>query len=143
MSPALENKMRSKMVAALRSMHAFPVENPMFPGTPDIAFIGGWIECKRLEKWPKDYQAPVQVPHYTKQQRTFARVDEARGGRVLFLLKVGEFEWFLFDGTHAAQVIGHLTREEMIRNCLCYCGRFFDERKLVKAIKEYVGWQDE
>ena len=49
----IESDMRGQLVKILRPLGAFAVENGgCHPGTPDIAYRSGWIECKATEQWP-------------------------------------------------------------------------------------------
>ena len=120
-----ESKDRKDVVLALKKLHAFAVENIVYPGTPDIAFIGGWIELKKLDEWPARATTKVKLPHYTVQQRAWAKVHHYRGGRSYWLLRVRK-EWLLLHGAIAAEVVGTLTREELIGRSLLYMSNGFD-----------------
>lgn len=130
-----EAKDRRDVVRALKSLHAFPVENPVYPGTPDIAYIGGWIEMKKLDQWPVREKTKVRIDHYSKQQRAWARVHHYRGGHSYWLLRV-QREWLLLHGAVAAEVVGTLTREELKSRALLYMANGFDGDLLLRKIKE-------
>lgn len=101
-----ENKrMRNRVVRILKPLHAIAVENPVHPGTPDINFAGGWLECKELDAWPKDPDVVVPVPHFTPQQRLFLKQRNKAGEFADVLLKVGR-SWFLIYGPDAADNLG-------------------------------------
>jgi hypothetical protein len=130
-----EGKDRKDVVRALKSLHAFPVENPVYPGTPDVAFIGGWIELKKLDEWPKRATTKVRLDHYTIQQRAWARIHHHRGGKSFWLLRVQK-EWLLLHGAVAAEVVGSLTKEELKGRAILYMSDGFNGDRLLKAIKE-------
>lgn len=111
-----ESNMRSLVVKALRGLHPIPVENPIWPGTPDVNCICGWIELKELDDWPVRATTPVRIEHYTKVQRVWATNRWAFGGKAYFLLKVKR-EWLLF-GREAPTLIGKATRLKLTRNAL-------------------------
>lgn len=108
-----ESNMRSKVLAALRSLDAQAVENPINPGTPDVNYVEGWIECKQLPNWPKTAEfEPVKIKHFTPQQRVWLKMRAKRKGVVYFLLKVKN-EWLLFNGIDAAEHVGTMTRPQL------------------------------
>lgn len=109
-----ESGMRQRTVKALKLLDAISVENPAYPGTPDINFIGGWIECKWLRSWPLSDKTIVKIGHYTNQQKVWARRRIRRGGNVWFMLQCGK-EWLLIKGDVAAKQVGSCTRKELIQ----------------------------
>lgn len=106
-----ESNMRRKVVKALKSLDAIAVENPVYPGTPDVNHIHGWIELKWLRSWPKRKDTIVKIEHYTLEQKLWIRRRHKNGGQVTLLLQCGN-TWLLFDAIMAQQV-GSLTREEL------------------------------
>ena len=130
-----ESKDRKDVVRALKSLHAFPVENPVYPGTPDISFIGGWIEMKKLDAWPVRPTTKVRLDHYTLQQRAWARIHHHRGGQSYWLLRV-QREWLLLHGAVAAEVVGTLTQAELKGRAILYMSDGFDGDLLLRQIKD-------
>lgn len=102
--------MRGKLRRALRHLHAKPIENRLESGTPDLAYIGGWLELKWLRGWPKQ-GGVVQLPHFTKAQRYWLRKHCEMGGRAFMILQVRR-EWFLFAGVHC-DLPGQLTSQQL------------------------------
>ena len=107
-----ETRMRQYVVRMLHKQDAFAVENPAWPGTPDVNYCEGWLELKQISSWPvKD--GVVHIDHYTKQQRFFHKERWGVGGNVFLLLQVKR-EWLLFDGDVAAKEIGFRNRQDLI-----------------------------
>lgn len=104
-----EQHQRQRVVRALRPLDAISVENPVYPGTPDVNYIGGWLELKWLRDWPKRATSPVAIPHFTPQQRAWLKRRWLRGGDAFLLLQVGK-GWYLLDGNIAAEYVGKVTR---------------------------------
>lgn len=96
----------------LKGLDPVRVENPMQPGTPDVNITLGWIELKFADGWPPK-GGPLRVDHFTKGQRIWLTRRCRNGGKAWLLLKVGEFEWLLFDGRAAAVYLGHEPRERL------------------------------
>lgn len=94
--------------------HAVPVENPALPGTPDVNYIGGWIELKQIEEWPKRDDTVVMIEHYTPQQRVWA-IRRRRAGGTCWLLLQCRREWLLFDGAVAATHLNSCTKSELTK----------------------------
>lgn len=105
----------------MKDLDPVRVENPAWPGTPDVNYGGedpelgeleGWIELKWARRWPTNAQTVLQLPHFTPQQRAWLLRRHTRGGRVHLLLKVGP-SWLLFRGDVAARVVGRANRAEL------------------------------
>ena len=108
-----ESGMRTNLVKALSVLDAVSIENPAGPGTPDINFIGGWIECKWLRAWPKRPDTPVKLDHpLLASQKVWIRRRIRRGGRAWVMLQCGR-EWFLFKGDVACDFLGTSSRNEL------------------------------
>lgn len=106
--------MRRRVIQWLKPLNAIPVENPAQPGTPDVNYVEGWIELKKLNAWPRDGEAVVRVEHFTPQQRNWLKLRRMRGGRAWLLLQVKD-EWLLFDGRVAADNLGRVNRQDLER----------------------------
>lgn len=105
--------MRSRVTHALKPLDAMAVENSVQPGTPDVEFIGGWIELKSVDR-PVREGTVVQVPHFTPLQRLWLKRRCDRGGKAWLLLRIGT-DWLLFDGRVAAAKLGCSTFPELLR----------------------------
>lgn len=128
----LESGMRSKVVAALRSLDAVCVENAARYGTPDVNYVEGWLELKVLARWPRGV---VKVPHFTPQQRVWLKRRVRLGGSAHVLILVDK-DWLLFDGSWAADKLGHVTKMEMFDNAVFHCTRKLDKVGLNKVLRK-------
>lgn len=110
----IESAMRKKLVELLKPLHAVSVENGQcHPGTPDVWYAEGGIECKATEYWPARPNTPVVLDHpVTPQQKIFAIKRHKAGGKVFFMLTIAG-EWLLFDGPTGAARLGTATRQEL------------------------------
>lgn len=109
----MEQQQRQLLVKALTKagLDATSVENPAYPGTADIQFIDGWIECKWLEDWPAREDTTVRIEHFSPQQRVWLLrralacrkrgTDHGLAWLVLYVAKTKEH--LLFDGETAAR----------------------------------------
>lgn len=100
-----EQVMRQRVVRLLKPLHAISFENLVYPGTPDVNYIEGWLELKYLHKWPKGYATIVRIATFTQQQRVWLLKRWMKGGQVHLLLQVAQ-EWLLFEGKVAAKIVG-------------------------------------
>lgn len=116
-----ESDTRRHIVQWLRSLDAMAVENSCLPGTPDVEYIGGWIECKYLPSWPKvSDNKPIRLRHsLTLQQRIWLFRRIRLGGRAYVVLQVGR-EWLLFRGDIAAKYLEHVSKPELLALALRY-----------------------
>lgn len=124
-------RIEQAMWQALRSKFQYygefeRIENAFGLGIPDVNFcvhgVEGWIELKARVSWPKKHDGPVTLPHYTMEQRAWAKRRHRAGGRVWWLLKVGE-EYVLLKGIVAAELYGAAelpTKAELLR-AAAYC----------------------
>lgn len=89
--------------------HFERVENMVGSGLPDvnycIASVEGWIELKSVEAWPVRVTTPVQIDHYTDQQRRWALHRTMVGGRVFWLVRSeSNSEYVMLRGSEAAKL---------------------------------------
>jgi hypothetical protein len=105
-----EADMRSKLRLRLKDLHAKSIENKCERGTPDMAYIGGWMELKWLRGWPAK-GGPVAIPHYSNQQRLWLKKHWSLGGNAFLVLQVGK-EWLVWAGCDAG-IVGNLTKDEL------------------------------
>lgn len=119
----------------LRPLHAIPVENGLFPGTPDVNYAGGWIELKKLLQWPKSCNAnPVRVGHFTPQQRMWLRKRwEAKPGSSWLLIQI-ENVFLLLEGHTAAEILGNATRPELEAQARAVWTGTINEPELIKCL---------
>lgn len=107
-----EQHMRRRVLQWLKPLDAIPVENPAQPGTPDVNYVEGWIELKKLNGWPKRREDIVRCTHFTPQQRNWLLLRCRKGGKAWLLLQVKN-EWLLFHGADAAAYFGKVDRETL------------------------------
>ena len=129
-----ESDMRSKVVKVLKEQHGIAVENPALPGTPDINYIDGFIECKWLRAWPVRDSTVVALDHYTPQQKLFIRKRHIKGGRVFLLLQCRR-EWLLFKYP-MTKLVGAMTREELIAGAYKYWPNGLNEEEFINVCTE-------
>lgn len=127
-----EGDQRGRIVRMLRAYDAHAVENRVLPGTPDVEYIGGWIELKWVRRWPKNSDVShVHVDHFTPQQRVWLKRRWRKGGRCFLLLQANQTDWLLFDGETAAQCVGRVTRPELYLRALHFW-KGLNERELIE-----------
>lgn len=135
-----EKVIRNWVLRALSPIHAVPVENPVYPGHPDVDTVLGAIELKHLEEAPKKADTLVRVPHYTPQQRLWARQRRRAGGNCWMLIQVGA-TICLLDGAVAAEIIGKTTLEQIIGSSIkVWTGRPKENQLLSTLINNYRPW---
>ena len=116
-----EKAMRSNVVKLLRKagLDARPVENAVDIGYPDIEYIGGLLELKQIDAWPKKIETPLRCEHYTQEQRIWHERRWHAGGAIYVLLQVGP-EFLLFTGPTAANLLGFSSRKVLFEHCLAH-----------------------
>lgn len=79
------------------------IESMCSPGFPDVFYTNsvhkrmGLLELKFCPRWPARSQTPVDLRHFSIQQRLFFARNNPAGCRGFFLLQVGK-DYLLFDG---------------------------------------------
>jgi len=130
-----ESDMRTNLCDRLKKLDAVAVENPARPGTPDVNFIGGWIECKWLRAWPKRVGTPVKLDHpLLAGQKVWIRRRTRRGGRAWVMLQCGR-EWLLFRGDVACEYLGTATRAELYQHTRAHWTKGLDVDELTAIIE--------
>lgn len=98
-----EKQYRIKIIALLKPVFAFAVENAVADGAPDICCPAGWIEVK-LGKWPKTDRGAVKIA-LRPAQRIWMRNWIHHGGKC-WTITIIENEWFMHNGEWARQFLG-------------------------------------
>ena len=124
--------MRQKVVAFLKDRDAVSVENPAYPGTPDVNYVEGWIELKWDREFPKKDDSVFKIDHFSPQQRVWLHRRHRKGGKCWLLLQVGK-EWFLFDGMTAFEIVGKVCRQELVKRASWY-----SKNGLTEDLKDYL-----
>lgn len=134
-----ETSVNKNVLRALRGLDPFRVENAVGPGTPDIAYVGGWIEDKYLPAWPKGETTPVRVPHYKPDQRAWHVRHRVAGGNVHVVIEIAG-ESMVYDAALAAQFLGFWTRREMYANAALHLRKWDDRafRNFIDTAKVVV-----
>jgi len=107
-----ESQLRRNVIKILKGRHAKPIENALAAGTPDVNYAEGWIELKKLAKWPKNANTPVRIRHFTENQRLWLTDRWEVGGASWLLIQIDK-TFLLYNGSDVNQ-IGSLTRAEML-----------------------------
>jgi hypothetical protein len=116
-----ESKVRSDIVAILKPLLAFPVENTAAVGCPDVCCLLGWVEVKLAER-PVRHDTRVDVA-VRPAQRLWMRAWSKHGGHCWWLTRLrGGTDladlWTLHIGGVGADHLGHWTERQMIQHAL-------------------------
>lgn len=135
-----ESGQRQRVIRALKSLDARPIENPIGPGTPDVNYIEGWIELKWLRRWPKGALTVVQLPHFTTRQRRWLNRRFNKGGNAWLLLQCGR-EWLLFTGRDAHEYVGRMTRRGLYRCARARWTNGLKNEELIECLtRDWENW---
>jgi hypothetical protein len=108
-----EHSLARTIVKVLRPLDAVRIENSCGKGVPDVNYVGGWLELKQQDNWPKRPTTKVRLDHdLTKEQRIWINRREKKGGTVFVLLQVAR-DYLLLSGGTAATIIGESTEAEL------------------------------
>lgn len=131
-----EKALAGHVMKALKPLDGVRVENPCHPGTPDVNYIGGWIELKQQDSWPKKPETPLKLGHdLTTEQRIWLTRRSEKGGIALVLLQVAR-DYLLLSGADAAILIGSATQAQLKRLALHHWTSAADmKRELVQCLR--------
>ena len=131
--------MRTRVCKILKKFDAMAVENRVGDGTPDVAIIGGWIECKLTKSFPKRPDTPVTLTHgLLNSQKVWMARHHRRGGEVHVLTQIAN-EFFLHEPTWAIANLGNVDRETMTKAAVLHCiGWPALEKALPKYLRPYA-----
>ena len=131
-----ETNQRRTVIKALAGLDPIAVENPAYPGTPDVNYVNGWIELKWLRQWPKRDSTVVAIDHFTQQQRVWLQRRWKKAGPCFLLLQVRR-EWLLFTGDVAADIVGRVDREALTLKATKYWSSGLMPLDLQAFLKSY------
>ena len=131
-----ELRLRREIVKILRSLNAQPVENIVKVGTPDVEFVGGWLEVKRTREWPAREATIVRLEHdLTDDQRRWIRRRVKAGGVAWVLIQIDR-TYMLFHGRDACRFVGYANKKELIAQAYKVCVGLAElRRKLLEWVK--------
>ncbi|AAT69507.1 gp31 [Alphaproteobacteria phage PhiJL001] len=124
----------SSVKPALFGWDPIRIETPDRDGTPDVNHIHGWLELKQVDSWPVREDTPLRVEHYTPQQRVWHKRRCLAGGRCQVLIKVKN-DILLLNGRVASDVLGHLSRGDLIKHAV---GHWTTRQKWKKELKNAI-----
>jgi len=104
--------MRKNVVQILAPLDGKPVENPAWPGFPDVNYIEGVVELKKVDRWPAREATPLKLDHFTREQRIFLERRWRKGGNAFLLLQVNK-TFLLYDGSDVQQIGRTLNQQEL------------------------------
>lgn len=134
-----EARQRSQLVKALKPLDGLPTEVKGRAGFPDMNYVGGWIECKYLQYWPKYCDTrPVRFKHpWTKVQQLWAMRRIRCGGTVILCAKVGTKDWFFWECTpELRKLFGNATRPVMVQTASLHLGSGLNSERLIEWLKK-------
>lgn len=105
-----ESKFRSIVVKLLAPIGAFPVENTVHSGMPDVCCVLGWIELKVAHR-PGNSETIVSVD-LRPAQRLWLKKWSMIGGAAWTLTLLGD-TWFLHSAKWAHSLLGRVNEKEM------------------------------
>jgi hypothetical protein len=112
----LEKEFRSKIVAALKPLRAFAVENDVHDGTPDVCCLAGWIELK-VGTCPVRSTTRVDLG-LRQAQAVWLRGWRRQGGRAWGMVLLNDEVVLLHDGLWAAENYDVVNSTDLVRNSL-------------------------
>lgn len=90
-------------------------------GIPDLSYgIGGtngWIELKRVRKWPSRASTKVDLDHFTANQVNWLSLRGKMGGSCFILVQVST-EYFIFSFFWGRMLRAGMTKEEFRVGCI-------------------------
>ena len=90
-------------------------EDKLTPGIPDCSYgaggIGGWVELKTYDSYPKNPKDPVNMPDIKPEQRNWMFKRGATQGRCFWLIEIKK-DWYLI-GYEWSRDLGNLTRKQL------------------------------
>lgn len=111
-----EKEFRSKLVDALKPLRAFPVENDVHDGTPDVCCLGGWIELK-VGDCPVRSTSRVDLG-LRPAQAIWLRGWRRQGGRAWGMILLNNEVVMLHDGMWAADNYDVANSADLMKNAL-------------------------
>jgi hypothetical protein len=113
-----ERALAKKVIKILAPLDAHRVENPCHPGTPDVEFIGGQLELKQQDEWPKRATTKIKLKHdLSVAQRVWLCRRIRKGGRAFVLVQISK-DYLLLSGGVASKILGEVNREELCKAAL-------------------------
>jgi hypothetical protein len=92
-------------------------EDKFASGIADVSFVSygkhGWMELKKIDKWPVRASTQVRCRHYTAEQRNFLVNKGGPGGNTWLFVKI-ERDYLLIHWQQAIK-FGELNKEDTMQ----------------------------
>lgn len=131
-----EYSIRQDLVKILAPFGAFPVENPVRPGTPDVCLILGWIELK-VAKRPVLSVTKISVDVRNEQRIWLDQWSRVGGKCWTFTLVEGNGLpiWYLHRGSWSAIYLGNVAESIMKTEAVRFwCGEMPGAKELIPEL---------
>lgn len=115
-----EKDFRKQIVQMLKPLRAFPVENEVYDGVPDVCCVAGWIELK-VASTPMRPDTPVKIG-LRPAQGVWLKGWRRHGGRAWGLLLLDDEYILLHDGHWVANHYDTATFDQLWEGALMVCG---------------------
>lgn len=126
-----EKKFRSRIVELLAAIGAFPIENIVHDGTPDVGCVAGFIELK-VAKRPRRESTRVEFD-LRPSQRIWLRKWREHGGRAWTLVRLEETV-MLHDALWASEHMDRVSEEVLRANAVKVWETMPDQASLIRAL---------
>ena len=126
-----ERRMRHLVLKLLEPIGAFPVENTVASGCPDICTALGWIELKVAKRPAKD-TTPVKID-LRRQQRIWLRRWTELEQKSWVLIWINGL-WLLYYGHIAAEKLGKISFWQLFDEAKDSWGLPPTRESLIKAL---------
>ena len=115
-------------------------EDKYTEGIPDLSYgaldVGGWIELKQVHK-PVLASTPLRPKKYTMQQVNWMTKRAKRSGHCFIMVKVGDYDYFIFDWRDAKKVREGMTIAEYHETAIMFWKRSIDPHYLIKILARH------
>jgi len=108
-----EKALAQRIMPLLKPIDGIRIENMCAKGTPDVNFVGGWMELKQQDKWPVRATTKVKLDHDLSLEQRIWLQRRARKGEMTWVLLQVARDYLLFEGPEAAELLGECTQEEL------------------------------
>ena len=118
-----ENTFKKYLFSVMgRSWHAQSHEDALSEGIPDLSYgidgVNGWIELKQIDNFPVRPETKMKPKKYTVEQVNWLVKRGKKGGKCFVMVKIGNYDYYIFNWNKAHMVREGMTQEEYKKECI-------------------------